>query len=519
MQVLAIALWCGAAAATATAQPAPPVGTAPVDAPPVDAPPVDAPPADAPPVDAPPVDVPPAAVIDPPLPTRPVVVRTARSLEGAPLPNQVSGMSRREPESIGNNLRIVPRVLLFVPRIVLEVGNAPVRGVLYLFDRYSLSRRVKDVLFNDDGTIGVYPTAGIQTGFGFTVGARFVHKDLFGEGEKFGVGAEFGGTYNQRYSAELSTGTRLGRRLKLSLEGEYEIDPRNRFFGIGNGDEVETTMAPVDPYDDPVAIDTRYRETVTRAYARARVKLFGAVSARLTSGVMWKSFGESSPEDLKARNNIVDHYLTDELPGFRDGAAYSYNELELRYDTRRPSTIWETINMPSTGWLILGYGGIARGFDRAPTRYVRYGGDVQRFFRIATGPRVLALRVMAEEVRGDSDAIPFTDLPVMGGQSILRGYVLDRFRDKAIATATAEYQFDLSYLVAGFLFADAGRTFNSLSEATIDGIRVGFGGGLQLHGTRSYVGRLTLATSIDGGFFFSVNFNRAFDPRKRLELD
>jgi hypothetical protein len=457
----------------------------------------------------------------PGLPARPDAEQRvdARTAARAPLPEQASGIARGEPDSASTRWRVVPRVLLFLPRVALEVVDAPIRGALWTYDRFSLRERARDVFLNEDGSAGLYPVFAINTDYGVTGGARFVHRDIFGEHERLSLRASYGGLYNQQYTAGLSTGDRLGARFGVDGEAEYEIAPRERFFGIGNGDEVEMLPAPIDPYDDPSAIDSRFRQHVGRVFGRARLKVVGPLSARFTSGALWKRFSRSSPGDIPEGNDIAEHYLTDEIPGFDQGAAYSYNELELRYDSRSSSTTWEPSALPSTGWLIVGYGGIARSFDRGPTHYARYGGDVQRYLRIAEGPRVIVLRALAEEVRGENDEIPFVDLPRLGGPRYLRGYALNRFRDRAIALASAEYQFDLGPNFAGYLFTDAGRVYPTFADLTTDDLRVGYGGGIQMHGQRSYYGRLIVASSIDGGIFFSLSFDPVYDPQVRLERD
>ena len=436
----------------------------------------------------------------------------------APPPDQASGVARRPGESTGNRLRVIPRALLFVPRLALEVVNAPVRGAFWVYDRYELNARARDIFFNDAGTVGLYPVADVTSGFGFTGGARFIHRDLFGEGERLSMRASFGGLYQQQYIASVHTGDRLGSRLRLEAEGEYEIDPRERFFGIGNGDETEIA-APVDPYEAELAADTRFRQNVGRVFGRAHVLLFGPVSTRLTSGFLWKRFARSSPGDISEGTDIAEHFMTSELPGWDQGASYGYHELELRYDSRRPHDPFESSSLPSTGWLLAGYGGIARGFDRAPVDYVRYGGDVQRYVRLGESPRVLVLRALAEQVSGDMEHIPFSDLPRLGGPILLRGYERDRFRDRAMALTSAEYQFDVLANLAGYVFVDAGRVYPSLADVSVEGVRVGYGGGVQFHTQRSFVARANVASSVDGGIFFNLTFDPVHEPRSRVERD
>jgi hypothetical protein len=448
---------------------------------------------------------------------RPPAPPTSASVARAPLPDRASGIAREEPAGAGERLRVVPRALLFAPRLAIEVAGAPLRGGLYAYDRYEVNARARDIFWNDTGTVGLYPVFDLQTDYGLTAGARFIHRDLFGEREKLSLRASWGGIYNQQYTGSLSSGDRLG---PLHLEGkaEYEIDPRERFFGIGNGDPIESVPAPIDPYRDPAALDSRFRQRVARGIGRARLRIVGPLSIRYTAAALRKRFERSSPGDIPQGTDIAEHYQTDALPAFEQGTSYGYHELELRYDSRRADT-WEPASVPSTGWLVAVYGGVARGFAGAPTRYHLFGGDLQRFIRLGANPRVLILRLRAEEVRGESDEIPFVDLPRLGGPILLRGYDRDRFRDRAMALGSAEYLFDLGRNWAAYLFTDAGRVYPTLEDARLEDIRVGYGGGFQYFTEKSFVGRFNLASSIDGGIFFNVSLDPVYDPTARVERD
>ena len=443
---------------------------------------------------------------------------TSASVARAPLPQHAGGIARGEPRTLGEKLTFVPRALLFVPRLAVEVASAPVRGALYAYDRYQVSARARDIFWNDAGTVGLYPVFDIQTDYGVTAGARLIHRDLFGEREKLTMRASFGGIYNQQYTASIASGDRFGP-LRLEGKGEYEIDPRERFFGIGNGDEVDSVPAPVDPYSDPSAVDSRFRQRVARGFARARLRLIGPLSVRATSGVLDKRFERSSKGDIPPGTDIAEHYQTDEIAAFTEGTSYTYNELELRYDSRRNSDEFEPESVPSTGWLIAGFGGVARELAGARAHYTLYGGDLQRYIRLGESPRVVVLRLMAQEVRGASDEIPFVDLPRLGGPTLLRGYQRDRFRDRALALGSAEYMFDLVPGFAAYLFTDAGRVYPSLADATLEEIRVGYGGGLQFHTRKSFIGRVNIASSIDGGIFFNLSLDPVYDPTARVERD
>jgi len=260
-------------------------------------------------------------------------------------------------------------------------------------------------------------------------------------------------------------------------------------------------------------------QRVARAYGRARLRIVGPLSVRLISGVIDKTFERSSKGDIPAGTDIAEHYQVDELTAWDEGTTYSYNELELRYDSRHNGDQWEPVSVPSTGWLAAGFGGVALGFAGVPTHYWVYGGDVQRFIRLGENPRVLTLRVIAQEVRGETDEIPFVDLPRLGGPILLRGYERDRFRDRAMALGSAEYLWDLGRGWAAFAFSDAGRVYPSLADFTFEDLRVGFGGGLEFHSDRSFLGRFNVASSIDGGVFFSLSLDPVYVPSNRVERD
>ncbi len=129
---------------------------------------------------------------------------------------------------------------------------------------------------------------------------------------------------------------------------------------------------------------------------------------------------------------------------------------------------------------------------------------------------MLITRVRLEGVTGAVDQVPFTELPSLGGGNFLRGYPFERFRDRVAALASLEYQWDLSHFVDARLFTDVGRVYSSLDELSLHDLRVGFGGGLELHNdSGQFQVEVDLATSIDGGIFASASFSPVLDARPR----
>src|SRR5204863_3457975 len=157
----------------------------------------------------------------------------------------------------------IGRGALFVPKLAIDAVLSPFRGAVWLQDHYHLTDWYDRTFYNDAMTIGLVPTASIDTTLGVTVGARFTDKDLFGEHEQLGAQATIGSRYRQIYGVSLGSGRRLGDRFSLGLDVGYERRPHDAFYGIGNGDLATAPAmpaAPIDPRVDQTAIEAYYRQ-------------------------------------------------------------------------------------------------------------------------------------------------------------------------------------------------------------------------------------------------------------------
>ncbi len=418
---------------------------------------------------------------------------SAADVASAPAPGDESGRSdpARDDSSI---VRDVGRGALFVPRIALEVAAAPVRGGIWAFERYQLEERYYQLFFNDARTMGVYPTLALRSGYGLTAGAKFLHKNLFGRREKARIAVATGGRYRELATTGISTGERLGR-VVVELDGGFERRPKDAYYGIGNVDD---------------AAEARYRLQVLRGKgsidARVARSLFVTTSATIASF-------EHGPSD--SGTPILDLYPIDVMTGFT-GVQHAYGELELRWDGRGRGDSWDHPASFGQGALLAAFAGRVEPLDAA-AGYTRYGVDLQGYVRLGAGPRVLGARLYGEGVTGSYAEVPFSQLPRLGGKELLRGYPLDRFRDRTSIVGSLEYSWSLSRFVTTSAFVDAGRVAPSLDEMTPADLRVGYGLGLQLYSKHSFLLRACLATSIDGGVFVDVAFDPSFEPRSRLE--
>jgi hypothetical protein len=436
---------------------------------------------------------------------------TAAEVTGAPRPGDESGrIDGGERDSV---MRRIGRGALAIPRGAFELAFTPVRAGVWVFDRYHLAERAHRLFFTDDGTIGLYPTAKLESGAGVTAGARFVaNRNDDRQRARIDVGA--GGRYRRIVAGRLH-GLYLDDRLSAELRVDHDVRPRERFYGIGNGDEVSpTTLAAgtmIDARVDDTAVATRFRQRIERATLALDVRAVDQLHVRAAGTYSYLTL---SPSDTGPP--ISDIYLMDSLVGFH-GVQQMYGELELAWDSRGPARRWDSSALYSTGWLVSAFAGRAA-VTRHPDHW-RYGGDIQRFIRLATGPRVLALRLHGEAVTGGRGEVPLFDLPALGGSSMLRGYPVERFRDRVATFGTVEYEWDLARTVFASVFVDAGRVFPSIDQIGqlgIDDVRCGYGVALEVHGNNSFLGRASLASSIDGGVFVDLSFDPIFDVSPRV---
>jgi len=432
---------------------------------------------------------------------------TAASVAAAPLPGHESG---RIDEGDGGDgaARIAVRGLLFVPKLAIEAVEAPIRGAVWLNARYDVTGAYERVFFNDAHTIGVLPTGSFDTHFGWSAGARFIARDLFDEHESFDLGAAAGETWRVNASSSLRSGKRLGDHVEVALAGSFERHPNDIFYGIGNGDlRPGPPAAPIDPRVDDTAILARYRYEMERVALVGDYRQDKRLHVRATGSMEDLDLGPSMKNGDDAPIDVT--YASAGLVGLSD-VKHAYGELEVRYDGRDRASPWDSREVYSSGGLAAAFAGRVHRLD--PGRdFTRYGGELQYYFRLADGPRVLATRFHFEGVTGTRDDVPLTELPKLGGAIFLRGYDTDRFRDVVAAVASAQYGWDLSHLLDAALFVDVGRVYPGVDQLSLDHLRCGFGAALDVHGDSYFLTQISVASSIDGGIFFNLAFNRAFD--------
>ena len=418
-----------------------------------------------------------------------VCVLAAATASADPAPGDESGVVHGDEteSSVGTS---IGRGVLFVPKTLVQLISWPIGGTVWLYDRYEINDLYYRWLYNRDHTFGIVPSITYATGLGLTGGARLISKNTFGDHEYLTLLGTYGGSYHTRNEAWLDSGYRFDPVL-VKLGGNFDRFDPLPFYGIGNFDS---------------ATETKYKYQELRGELSANWRIFddlhligrGAITQFKTGNP-----GSGTPVDQVFMGTT----------GFDQTFKHLYGELELRWDRRHQRLPWETTTY-SGGWLVRGFVGRVHELDQG-TDFTHYAADLQWFVHFGLAPKMLVLRFWGEGVTADRTDVPFTELPYLGGD-FLRGYDFARFRDKVAAVGTAEYVWDLSRFCDAFLFVDAGRVFPALTSLTLDDMRVGYGGGLALHGNDgSYLVGGTLASSIDGGVQFTVTLGPLWNSTPR----
>jgi hypothetical protein len=409
-----------------------------------------------------------------------------------------------EPEDVG---LFLPRAVLFIPSMTLKAIFWPLQKGLRFMERHALVDRVQDILYNDDRSAGVVPVLSFLSKLGPSAGIKLFDNNLGGYGEHGSFSAAFGGRYAQAYQLTFDADRVLGSRFWVKSLTRFEIQPRQLFYGLGDAPE-QPTGTHLGPRE--ASVETRYRQTRMLALAGAGYTIGrpgGLTKIGMTGILNNRQFAGARASDLgEGDHSLTDVYDTSKLPGFDEGSRTVELNGNVIVDTR------DNEGATSSGaYLELFGGGLV---PQHQYRFAHYGAELTGYIDLYRHTRVLVLRFAHEAVAGKDEEIPFAELPRLGGPKRLRGFSLDRFRDKTTAVATAEYHYPIHEYVSGSLFLDAGRaapTYKSLVE--LDKWHLGGGGGIIVRSKNSVLFTLDVAYGDGVNVYFTTDPLRAFAGR------
>jgi outer membrane protein assembly factor BamA len=102
--------------------------------------------------------------------------------------------------------------------------------------------------------------------------------------------------------------------------------------------------------------------------------------------------------------------------------------------------------------------------------------DFRKFFKI-TERSTFAIQTLGLFNFGNE--VPYRNLGILGGNSMMRGFYAGRFRDKTFLGIQSEYRFHLKGRLGGVGFAGFGQVAKDIPEIGIDRFKIAVGGGLR----------------------------------------
>ena len=155
-----------------------------------------------------------------------------------------------------------------------------------------------------------------------------------------------------------------------------------------------------------------------------------------------------------------------------------------------------------------------RYLDRTADRYSfnRWDVDLQQYIPIFTPARLIALRAHAAGVvADDGQEIPFYLHPTLGGSHSIRGYRVQRFRDRNSLLLQAEYRFMLNDFMTGAVFYDTGKVaFDRDDLWDRDGFQDDYGFSVRFGFAGIAAVRAEVVFGGDEGTVFALRFGDVF---------
>lgn len=397
----------------------------------------------------------------------------------------VSGESRPESEPL-DPARSVADVVLYVPRVAVDLLFLTSGAAAGLLDDEQVIPRLEDTFYTSDHAIGVFPTAFVETGFNPNIGARMIASTGdFAATLRAGYGGQDANVVESRMRTTLASPFPGA----LSLEALH--DRRTGLGYVGLGATPETDPRNVFQPDTSMRAGA-YREVRERIIGNFGFRPFGDAELLFSTSYRRRRIDDAPDTGEGALSRV---FVSDQLPGSQRLNRTTYSEFAVRYDTRPHR------GAPTSGWMIEGYTGTLRGLTDADGDGVTLGGRGALFIPIYRRSNILSPRIALDTIQpSDSARFPFLEY---AAPADFRG--IDPRRDRIAAVASLDYRWVIMKYVASRIFMDASTVAEDFPSLDLHTLRYAWGMGMDLHSSSTEIARIAASASADGfRFFFSL---------------
>ncbi len=404
------------------------------------------------------------------------------------------------------------RVLLFPLFAVTEFGlRQPIGFATRGIDRHQVATRVREALTFRDHTIGFFPTISIANGMqpGFGISAFADHLFVDWHTMRGSVVTDF----QRNIISSVLNRFRLGQAADLNLLAAYQRRNDLVFYGLGP----DTTKGD------------RHRFERRKPFAELELAWGSgqlASAAASSNGVSSGDFATNDPSlqalshiggrfgielsdnnfacttrtpdicGADSRENTADDAFTlgknGEAAYFDSGFALMRLKALISLDSRaagRPGSTGVRLD-------IFGRYGEGLGKRAGNVRFFRYGGELAGFVDV-TGHRrrVIGARLYVELLeRPRNRDVPFTELVLLGGPELMRGFLRGRFQGDSATVATIDYRWPIWSFLDANLFYEMGNVWDRhLANFDIQKMRGGYGLALRTNTSRDASFQLLIA--------------------------
>jgi outer membrane protein assembly factor BamA len=154
-----------------------------------------------------------------------------------------------------------------------------------------------------------------------------------------------------------------------------------------------------------------------------------------------------------------------------------------------------------------------RYLDRMSNRYsfTRIEAELEQHVSFWRRQRLVTLRAMGSTSIADpGHDVPFFMQQTLGGSTLLRGFLTDRFRDLNVMAVQAEYGWDILPFVNAVLFYEAGAVTPRWQDITLRTLKRDYGLGFRFGSARTVALRTDVAFGSGEGTRLTMRFNHAF---------
>ncbi len=361
--------------------------------------------------------------------------------------------------------------LLAAPEYLWNGITYPIKKMSIFYEQVDLLERALDVFLNEERTGGIFPRFEFGGAIGGGIGLTAFHNNLFHNKKQVRASYLFGIPDNHAGEFSFKDPAVFGSlfTFEANLLG-LDVD-RGRFFPGGNKAPKKRNNGRTNFELDEVSGDMKIgRQIVGDLRAAFQGRVFTAEG-----------------KGGKGRD------IPSTIPGVNSSLTALEFVPQLTYDSR------DSPFRPSQGWLLDATFSYTNQVNGNEFQYIGYTAEVQRYFSVFRGNRVLLLRAYIAKLDSVNDrSIPFYELNQLDRNHGLRGYERGRWLDEGALLFNAEWRYPVWAQTEGSLFVDAGQVFNDYRDLNTRTFRVSIGTGLRFVTKENFAFRVQVAGSEDG---------------------